>query len=138
MIINKKFHFQYFFHLYISDKTKYLFWVRQFIFFLHKGISYFRNLKYLEVLNIRVISRISPDSFSVALCYDPRPTLRELCLPDLPFNIEIWEVLLAFAPNLKHLCTGRQNQKFIVCISHISTFYLNFLLFFYFYYLYRY
>ena len=54
-----------------------------FQFLLHKGISYLRNLKHLEVLDIRVKSRISLDSFNAALCYDPRPTLLELCLPDL-------------------------------------------------------
>ena len=80
------------------------------MFFLQKGIISLKNLKYLEVLDIRM-NQISPKIVKQGLCTEIRSSLLRVCLPKTTFKVKDLESLLEIAPNLNHLCIKWYNRE---------------------------
>ena len=91
------------------------------MFFLQKGIISLKNLKYLEVLDIRM-NQISPKIVKQGLCTEIRSSLLRVCLPKTTFKVKDLEILLEIAPNLNHVCIRKKNREEIEVRNNKSIF----------------
>ena len=92
------------------------------MFFLQKGIISLKNLKYLEVLDIKM-HPIYPEIVIQGLCTVKRLSLLRVCLPRTTFKVKDLEILLENAPNLNHMCTSWNSREDIEVRNTKSNFF---------------